>query len=236
MFTMRILIADDDGISRHFLSEACRAIGCEPVAVDDGAQALAVATSAQFDVLVLDLRMPHMGGAELLGALRARGVNTRAIATSADMTNSARERLLQHGFCDALSKPVSVDRFAEAIRAQAVTTSKTSHADDGRLLEDASALASVGGDWSTLRALRQLLAQELAIVVEELGADVDRSRMLDRLHRLRASCGFCGAVSVTNAAQEFQRALEGKTDRLSAARENFVRACDATRIALLQSE
>lgn len=228
---MRILIADDDEISRRFLREACTASGCECTAVCDGAEALAAATTSRFDVLILDLHMPHLGGAQLLDILRSRGVATRAIATSADLGSDALEKLLQAGFSDALSKPVSIDRLGRAIGRTATIAPMIADT----LLDDSSALASVGGDRRTLRALRELLVRELDLLVEDLASETP-PQMFDRLHQLRASCGFCGAVALADAALEFRNALNGNAADPTSARENFIHACNVTRISLIQPD
>ena len=59
-----------------------------------------------------------------------------------------------------------------------------------------------------MRALRQLLQQELAALSIELDRiSTDRPGMRDRLHRLRSSCGFCGATALADEVVTLQRQL-----------------------------
>ena len=99
------------------------------------------------------------------------------------------------------------------------------------LLDDRSALAATGGDHDAMRALRALFAQELEILEGDLQtAAADTKSLSERLHRLRASSGFCGAAVLAAAALRLQQALGGAM--ADDAMTHFVRACSATRLAL----
>ncbi|MES2403193.1 MAG: response regulator, partial [Pseudomonadota bacterium] len=66
----RVLLAEDDAISREFLCEAIRACGGEPTACADGPSALAQARRGYWDLLILDHNLPGMNGEAVLAALR----------------------------------------------------------------------------------------------------------------------------------------------------------------------
>ena len=72
------------------------------------------------------------------------------------------------------------------------------------MLDDDTGLCA-SGDYATLRALRQLLREELIMLDRRLDALAgDRVALDERLHRLRAACGFCGADELATAAQTLQ--------------------------------
>ncbi len=234
----RILIADDDPVSLRFL-HAALAASYDVVAVADGAATLAAAHQSAFDLLLLDRRMPDIGGAELLTELRKRGVAAAAIATSAEIDAAISAQLRAAGFADIVEKPVTVERLLQIIgKYLHVSASPPAIADISAtpvLLNDQSALAAVGGDVESLRALRGLLAQELATLETELqdGDPLTRlERLSERLHRLRASCGFCGATVLAAAAQRLERALRADTTAAQGALAEFTHACCDTATAL----
>jgi CheY-like chemotaxis protein len=69
----RVLVVDDNATNREIVSRHARAWQMEPVAVEGGAQALALVDAGErFDVAVLDMMMPDMDGVELARELRAR--------------------------------------------------------------------------------------------------------------------------------------------------------------------
>lgn len=224
--TPRVLIVDDDPVSLRFLEAAAMQSGCIVATAIDGAAALAA--NSVFDLLMIDRRLPDLGGAELLRALRERGVTAPAIATSAEIDADASAQLRATGFVDVLEKPASVRRIVEIVMRHLPNPEPI-------LLDDIAALDAIGGDTNALRALRNLLAREL----EELERDLihgdlatNPAKLGERLHRLRASCGFCGASALAVRAADWQDALRAGNRSTDEQRDAFIAVCRDTRVAL----
>ena len=85
----------------------------------DPAQGLAQATASPPDLVLLDIQLPGMDGFALLQRLRAdpRTRHVPVIAVSADAMPTTIDRGHDAGFADYLTKPVDLDRLAEAVRA-----------------------------------------------------------------------------------------------------------------------
>jgi CheY-like chemotaxis protein len=232
----RVLIADDDPISLRFLAAAVAGLGCSVVVAANADEADTALGWATFDVLLLDRFMPPgRGGAELLAGLRARGFAMPALATSAEVTPTITAELHAAGFAGVIEKPVSVARLGQALAPYLDTSpaaSPNAHAASGsNLLDDQAALLAIGSDAEALFALRRLFAQELSELETQWSADagaVEKSR----LHRLRASCGFCGATALGDAAQRLEQALREHDADTPAQLEQFLDLCRRTRDAL----
>jgi CheY-like chemotaxis protein len=217
---MRVLIVDDDPISLRFLEAALRQLGRGTVGAGDVATALEAASTAPFDLLLLDRNLPDGSGIELLAALRSGGVACPAIATSAEISAETRAQLQTAGFVDCIEKPVTLARLQEVLRPWLA---------DAAPFDNDSALAAVGGDRGTLKALRAMLAKEVASLHADLArGDVTTQTLLERLHRLRASCGFCGARSLSDAAMALEQALRADADGASEQRQQFATCCIET--------
>lgn len=201
----RVLVVDDDAVTLRFFEAALCAIGANAVSVEDGAAARATIRENAFDLVLIDRHLPDMSGEMLLRALRDAGCTTPAIATSAEVDDDIRARMLDGGFDDVIAKPISIERLHEVVGRFIATPAQ--------LLRDDDALQALGGHRETLVALRGLLADEL----DELRmscADfdaLDRQLLAARLHRLRASCGFCGAAALAHAAATTQSMLSDGT-------------------------
>lgn len=222
----RVLIVDDDTVSLRFLEAAVEQSGCVVVTAADGAAALAV--NGVFELLLLDRRLPDIGGADLLHTLRERGIVAPAIATSAEIDAALAAQLRSAGFADVLEKPASVQRIREIVMRYLPRIAPN-------LLDDAAALDAIGSDADALRALRGLLAQELEQLESELAHGelaTNPVRLGERLHRLRASCGFCGASALAACAAEWQDALRVANPFASGQRDAFVAVCRETASAL----
>ena len=107
------------------------------------------------------------------------------------------------------------------------------------LLDDDAALTAIGGDASALRALRSLLAQELGEVLSQ-SASVDpctnSASWRERLHRLRASCGFCGATAMAAAAMRLDCALRDDPGNAQIVLRDFLHLCNMTLSRLRDQE
>ncbi|WP_430390310.1 response regulator [Dyella sp. 20L07] len=227
--TVRALVADDDPTSRLFLVEALRSLGLEAQSCHDGAAAIALAHDETFDLLLLDCRMPGAGAEEVLAALRkdpeACSTDCTAVATSAEMDTTQRQRLLSAEFSEVLQKPCSMAdlrRILGLVQAGAATQP---------LLDDDQAIATMG-DAEVVKAMRTLLRAELVGIYQDLEVlRDDAEAFIGRLHRLRSSCGFCGATALGSQATMLQRHLKlghsGSLAPLSRFRKALMATIDA---------
>lgn len=225
----RVLLAEDDAVSRTFLCEAIRACGGDPTACEDGLSALAQARARNWDVLILDHHLPGLDGDAILAALRtdpgAASRCTAAIATTAE-PDAARAALLQAGFAEVLPKPLSLQMLRAALER---------HDCRADPLDDQGALRACGSASAAERLRRLFAEQELPRVQEEFDRHGnDHHALRPTLHRLRASCGFCGAHALARASDALHGALVAgaNPDRVDAVLEAFGRALRETRAAL----
>jgi CheY-like chemotaxis protein len=226
----RVLLADDDLASRRFLGDGLRQMGVQVRTCSHGLHALQVACAEHFDLLLLDCRMPGAGAPEILAALRANpdaaSYASIAVASSAeDESEEHRLALLAIGFSSILRKPCTLAQLRQTL----ALVPTAAHA--ACVLDDDTGLCA-SGDYATLRALRQLLREELIMLDQRLDALAgDRVVLDERLHRLRAACGFCGADELATAAQALQ-GISRHTDPDSAELGSFRAALQATLRAL----
>lgn len=237
----RILVADDDPVSLQFLAAALRDLGGEVAEAASGGDALDACAAASFDLLLLDRRMPGLSGAPLLRELRRRGCTAVAIATSAELDAAARAELADAGFAEAVAKPLGTERLAALLathlprwrgaegeyRPAMAESSSPSSAP----LDDAGALARVGGSRETLQALRTLFAAELESALLRLAA-MPAAELGDWLHRLRASCRYCGATRLGETAERIEVEWKQSGSLLDARRDELTGAISATLSAL----
>jgi HPt (histidine-containing phosphotransfer) domain-containing protein len=84
-----------------------------------------------------------------------------------------------------------------------------------------------------MQALRSLLREELAALLQELDPlCTDPARLVERMHRLRSACGFCGAPALSAQAMHLQRQVEADGSAARGAQDRFRQALVATLAAL----
>jgi signal transduction histidine kinase/ActR/RegA family two-component response regulator len=106
---LRILIAEDNPVNLMILERGIADIGCRHVSVGDGSAALENYRSEAFDLILMDLQMPVMDGIETTKRIRqdeaGTGRRIPIIALTAHALSGDRERCLNAGMDDYLSKP-----------------------------------------------------------------------------------------------------------------------------------
>ena len=108
---LSVLIVDDNAVNLMVLDKVLTAIGHVAVRANSGLEALRLAAVESFDLILLDIRMPGMSGAQALQALRSGdGPNreTPALAVTADVLTHDHGGYLSLGFDGHVSKPIQV--------------------------------------------------------------------------------------------------------------------------------
>lgn len=111
----KILITDDNLLFAENLGEILADSGYEPTIAASGSEALELAAATRFDALLSDMRMPHMGGAELVHRVRRMDPGLPAIVITAYTDDDDVTRARQEGLLAILSKPVPVPTLLELL-------------------------------------------------------------------------------------------------------------------------
>ncbi len=106
-----ILAADDDPLSRSFLSETLERKGYRVTGAQDGQQALAFLERTPFDLLIFDLKMPGVGGLDLLEAARRSHPDSEVIIATAYASVEGAVEAVKNGAFDYLTKPFTRERL-----------------------------------------------------------------------------------------------------------------------------
>lgn len=112
---LRVLVVEDNAVSRGLLEDQLRVLGCEPTAMPAAEQALACLEKASFDVLLTDLAMPEVDGYALAEQVSARWPDMPVLAASAHVTAHERARCRRSGVSLVLSKPMALEELARAL-------------------------------------------------------------------------------------------------------------------------
>jgi signal transduction histidine kinase/DNA-binding response OmpR family regulator len=119
---LRILLAEDNAVNQLVASRLLEKRGHTVVIVGNGKEALAAlddSGAGGFDLILMDLQMPEMGGFEATGIIRARekfsGAHQSIIAMTAHSMKGDEERCLAAGMDGYLSKPIQVEQLFATI-------------------------------------------------------------------------------------------------------------------------
>ncbi len=101
----RILVAEDNPTTRRMLAISLKSRNCDVVPAENGQQAVDLASSNAFDLILMDCQMPIMDGYEAVTQLRKAGINTPVIAMTAHSQGEVNDLCQQVGMDDYLAKP-----------------------------------------------------------------------------------------------------------------------------------
>ena len=115
---LRILVADDSAANQLLAVRLLERYGFSADVADDGAQAVAAATSREYDVVIMDVEMPVVDGVEATRLIADRIGDHRPwiIACTAGSTVTTRDEARSVGMDDFLPKPLAPAALAEALR------------------------------------------------------------------------------------------------------------------------
>ncbi len=118
--TVRILVAEDEGINRLFITSILRSKGFKVSAVGNGAEAASLAASEHFDLVLMDIGMPVLGGLEATARIRSEEFTsgrsrTPILALTAYAYKSDIDTCFEAGMDDFISKPLDEALLFEKI-------------------------------------------------------------------------------------------------------------------------
>jgi CheY-like chemotaxis protein len=111
-----VLVADDHKPFRDSLCRCLKRAGFRTVGCHDGAEAIVLLRSMDFDFLITDLKMPHIDGIDLLDWVRRNRPHMRAVVVTAYGGQTQRRFFLQQGVDGVFEKPFDPEKLAEYLR------------------------------------------------------------------------------------------------------------------------
>lgn len=114
---IRVLLVEDDELIVHLVTRFLANENFEVTAAGNGTEGLALARSGSFEVLLLDIDLPGMGGLEVLRRLRREGTEMPVLIVSAIDDKPQVAKALDEGADDYVPKPVDPRELPARIRA-----------------------------------------------------------------------------------------------------------------------
>jgi CheY-like chemotaxis protein len=120
-FPVKILVAEDDLINQHLAVKMLNKLGYKPDIVSNGKEALEIVSEKQYDVILMDGLMPEMDGFEATKMIRlCLETQPVIIALTASTMYGDKEKCIQAGMDDYLSKPIDLNLLAAMIERWAM--------------------------------------------------------------------------------------------------------------------
>ena len=116
---MRILLVEDNPVNQKVANMMLKRLGYTTVVVGNGLEAIESVKTGSYDVVLMDINMPEMDGIEATQKIRSmidQDKQPWIIALTANAMEGAREKFLNSGMDDYLSKPIRVEDLQKTLR------------------------------------------------------------------------------------------------------------------------
>src|SRR5262249_16589567 len=193
----RILVVEDNPVNRELASEQLRVLGYHADLVGDARAALDALALQKYDLVLMDCEMPVMDGYEATREIRRREAGDRRlviVAMTANATQEQRDRCLEAGMDDFLSKPVRLQTLGAMLASRSGTPNGAKGGAATKLFEEVARPTSTLDaahpepelDGQTLGDLRELSKATGEDVVRKL-VEAFLSELPKRLAALRSA-------------------------------------------------
>ena len=180
-----VLLVEDNAVNQKLASALLRKFGHRVTLANNGQKALEELEKTSFDLILMDIQMPVMGGIETTQIVRRQeergGGHIPIIAMTAHAMTGDRDRMLQAGMDDYVSKPLRTDQLWRAIERIAP-----------RGLDDVALLDGVDGNRQLLSELIDVFIADLPKMASRLKKAIARQDALglrDAAHALKGAVG-----------------------------------------------
>ncbi len=233
---LQVLLVEDNAINQQVAKELLTRVGVVTTVAGNGVEACARVRAKQFDAVLMDIQMPEMDGYQATAVIRGDPASAAVpiIAMTAHAMQGDREKCLEAGMTDYISKPIqfvelyhALHRHAGGDRAQGPAAGRwqrfgpgagpePEHA--GTLpptlpgLDVATGLARIGGNRVLYQKLLLEFRQEnaqLAVSIRDSLASGQSERAARMIHTIKGVAGNIGASELQVAAEALERGLAG---------------------------
>ncbi|OSM02029.1 ATP-binding protein [Magnetofaba australis] len=220
---LNILVVEDDEINQSVAKGLLEDDGHHAQIASSGEAAITIVQNHQFDLILMDLRMPGMDGVETLKRIRQLpdDLNRRTpiVALTGDVMRETVERCQHAGMSDVLSKPINRAKLRQLINKLSehdATTDQVDRAANTPAEEEAI-------DWPHVNTLRQSmpptqLSNLLTRLQEESRAQLAQAqealslnaldKAIDTLHRLAGSCASLGLSGMAQRLRDLEHRIQ----------------------------
>jgi PAS domain S-box-containing protein len=221
---LQILVAEDNPVNQQLALHLLERRGHFAMVAENGREALAAIEKHNFDLVLMDVQMPEMGGLEATRAVREKEKSTGGhlpiVAMTAHAMQGDRERCLEAGMDGYLAKPLDPKIFLQTVERAALPGHK-GEADPGtstseRAADESTLLARFNGDRKLVLTLVTAFREDCPRMMVRIRSAIrmrNAAALADAAHALKGSIGNFGVSSAFENAREVEKlAREGKLD------------------------
>ncbi len=215
---IKILLAEDNLVNQKVAYNLLSEEGYHVVIANNGHEVLNLLKKEPFDLILMDIQMPEMSGMEATQAIRTQeqetGKHIPIIAVTAHAMKGDREKCIEAGMDDYISKPVNPKQLYDVIKNfysdTATKEASNESYDHGMVME------RVGGDETLMREIVNIFVEESPVLLNEIEGAInlkDAKKLERSAHSLKGSVSNFSAKKAYDVAYQLEKmGHQGKVD------------------------
>jgi two-component system sensor histidine kinase BarA len=247
---INVLAVDDNAPNLELLSTWLQDLNVNVTQAHGGLQAVEFGITQAFDLIFMDIQMPDLDGVEATAQIREQGINksTPLVALTAHALANERKNLLNSGFDDYLTKPLSEEQLINTlskwtnfkasrlqqshIQYQNKYTSllgdeSTNHVKlSNNILDWSICLKLSGGKVELAHKMAQGLISEAQNLLAILNSDVEPEILLEPIHKIHGLCKYVGAKDLLEQLDKAETALKTNINQWKKTRPELLHAIE----------
>ena len=217
---MQILIVDDEEFNRHLLKNILNNWGLKYDEVENGKEAVDQSQLKQYDLILMDIRMPEMNGFEAVQLLRGQEYSAKIIALTADKDDGNFKKYEEAGFDNYLHKPFSENELHKKINDSLALGSELNVTDENVLnveesirLEDLERMSN--GDDSFLKEMIEIFISSSTnnlSLIEACIHENDWAELAEIAHKMAAPAKHMNVMPLYDRVKKIEQLAEDAKD------------------------
>jgi CheY-like chemotaxis protein/HPt (histidine-containing phosphotransfer) domain-containing protein len=217
---IRLLLAEDNITNQKVALKILEKAGYRAEAVMNGLEALTALEKNPYDLILMDVQMPEMDGFETTGAIRRKekekGGHMPIVAMTAHAMKGDRERCLEAGMDDYLSKPIQpkelievIERQLKGVRPAETDTAPNGQVEEPEIFDRKVLLERLDGDEEIFKEIIVTFLDDAPNQIEKLKKaleEKDSKRVERQAHLLKGAALNIGGNGFQAAARELEEA------------------------------
>ncbi len=223
---LRILLAEDNPVNQEIAVHLIERRGHSVIVAENGRQALEAIERHNFDLVLMDVQMPEMGGLEATRIIRekekASGRHLPIIAMTAHAMQGDREQCIESGMDGYLAKPIDPKTFLQTVEGISEHSARSEPGDNNETksaegaLDEKALLTRFSGNRKLLRNIVKTFREDCPRMMNRIRNALtahDAVALADAAHALKGSIGNFGDSAALETSREMERAArQGKLD------------------------
>ena len=216
---LHILLAEDHSINRKVAVRMLKKRGHTVVSVSNGAEAVAAFEKEKFSLILMDIQMPDMDGFQATKAIREKekqtGQHILIIAMTAHALPEYKEKCIQAGMDDYVSKPINIDEFYETIEIEGIFpdygkkhTYSSFRVQTYEVFNKKAALIRLNGDIEFIKELIHMFLQAISEHIKNLEQALKEHNLTHierQAHAIKGASAHVHADMIKEAASNLEQ-------------------------------